>query len=62
MIERKYPYRVGKRIFTAPNQSTEYKSVNQAKKANRGNFNMGGALKDLDLTNDNIKAFAKAGL
>jgi hypothetical protein len=61
-MERKYPYRVGRRIFTAPNVSTDYKSINVAKKANRGNFNMGGALKDLNLTDANIKAFARAGL
>jgi hypothetical protein len=36
---RKYPYRQGKLIFAAADTVTSHKSINQAKKANRGNLN-----------------------
>ena len=35
----KYPYRKGRFIVQAHLQAVEYKSINQAKKANRGNCN-----------------------
>jgi hypothetical protein len=38
---RLYPFRAGRLIWTADGQYTEYQSINQAKRANRGNMNRG---------------------